>query len=103
MEMITIKELLLEQGQHILDRYLLGEHVLALQVDPDQAETCVIGESHRDSTEHLCLKQVHLDDEIDADAQNVLQITKSTWEKSLTQNFLKAKLDEWKKQQQQGN
>ena len=101
MEMITIRELLLEQGPHILDRYLLGEHVLAIQVDPDKADTCVIGESHQDSTEHLCLKQVHLEDQIDADAHNVLQITKSTWEKSLTQNFLKSKLDEWQQQQKQ--
>ena len=103
-QILTVRELLLEQGEHILDRYLLGEHVLAVEVTPDKADTCVIGELHGKMGvgTYLCLKQVNLSDEIDADEQNVLQITKKTWDKSLTQNFLKSKLDEWK-QEQQGN
>lgn len=96
---LTIRELLTEMGQHIMDKYLLGGTVLAVEVSPDQADTCVIGESHEGTSHHLCLKKVDLEDTIDADRQNVLQISKATWEKSLEQNFLKAKLDEWKAEQ----
>ncbi len=98
--MSTLRERILSEsnGSYMLDRYLLGQHVCAITCDPRDADTCIIGDSHIGTSEHVCLKEVGLDEEISDDCR-ILMITKSTWKKSLTENLLKTTLEEYKRQQ----
>ena len=98
--MTTLRERILAErnGEFMLDTYMLGNHVCAVTCSPEEAETCVVGESHMDTSEYVCLRQVKLEDEV-PDDERILMITRGTWDKSLTENLLKSNLEEYKRQQ----
>lgn len=98
--MATLRDRILAEpnGPRMLDTYLLNRHVVAITCDPTDADTCVVGIGHDDSSQHVCLKKVELEDEIPEGAR-ILMITKATWEKSLEENILKGQLEDFKRQQ----
>lgn len=82
----------------MLDVYLLNQHVCAVTCEPKDADTCVVGDSHVGTSEYITIRKVELEEEISNDCR-ILMITRNTWEKSLTENLLATKLEDFKRQQ----
>lgn len=82
----------------MLDVYLLNQHVVAVTCEPKDADTCMVGDSHIGTSEYITLRKVELEEDISDDCR-ILMITRATWEKSLTENLLATKLDDFKRQQ----
>ncbi len=103
----TLRQMLAQEGQHILDKYLLGGYVCAIRVPIEEAETCLYGELAQPEVmiegrikegEHIFVKSVGLKDEI-PEGVFPLVITEATWKRSMTENLLKNQMEELRENQ----